>query len=212
MLKKATLATAIGALVAFAIPAVASADAWTLNGEPVGTSTAKGVTVDGTGSLSATMTIPGGIKLELGSCEVHYHGTVWNEVVEEELVGHGEINDFEITTGGTCKVWVLNGPNGTTGTLLCNMSASTNTESPWTIKTSGALVAVEGANFANFFNAGCALGPGISASGTATGVFSGESISVNGSTDDMTTSTGLSVDLDGSVSLTPTEEASLTLE
>ena len=207
MLKKMMLlAAAVAALAAFALPAAASAAVWKVNGVNAGATTAKGVTVDGTGTLSATTTIPGLGSIELGPCLVHIEGTLWNAPT---AVGH--ITKLEITgehkVGGVdlCQVWNMTAATGTTTTTLCDItSASTNTTTPWPITagTAATGVKIEGANFTDKFSAGCPLGAEGGASGTATGTWNNAGLIEFNDDGDMKGAAGNLVFLDGSVTVT----------
>ena len=197
MFKKLTLlALAVGALVAFAVPAVASADTWTINGQSLTTTP---VAFDGTGEMSATTATPLG-TVRLGPCHVEVEGNIWNQPT-----GHGEVEDFRINA--PCPVSVG-------GKQICTIEEAGSGGFPWTIQVqAGTRIDISGANFTDVFNANCPLGPGAGASGTATGTYSNATSGIVFNEDgDMKTPTGGNVFLDGGVDLTRASDgAAITL-
>ena len=207
MLKKMMLlAMALGALVAFAVPAAASASTWDTFEEPVGESTAEGDEVHFSGTLSSTKS---GLKI---SCDATANTVLWNDP-EQGAVGEATLsllNHHEETVGCTVAVNVGGGTyadiNG------CHVTPSSSGEN-WTITTSGDTVAIEGANFVNQFS-GCTSigipdGAKAEASGTATGTvttkagFEGRECIVFNESGDMEDASHVAVLIDGY--LCPTE-------
>jgi hypothetical protein len=177
MLKKMMLlAMAVGALIALAGPATASASPeleWETGETTIGSTTASGDEVHFTGTLTSTK---GALKI---SCEATANVRLWNDPT---LGAHGEVNSLTLTSDpvGTagCTVAVNTG-SGYVDVANCHVDASTKGY-PWTVTTSvsGANhhVTIDNAQFTNkFTGAGCATigipnNTEVSDSGNATGV------------------------------------------
>ena len=177
MLKKLTLlAMAVGALIAFAAPSMASAAEWKTNGVAVGGTTATGDAVHFTGTLSSTK---GPVKI---SCNATANTILWNE-------GGNGVGEATLTLSadpvetGFCTVAVFNGT--VYQPIPCHVNPSA-TGANWPISTEGTEVFIEEANFTNEFVGepcltilGIPSGTKISDKGTAEGVVEGECIVFN---------------------------------
>lgn len=164
MLKKLTLlAMAVGALIAFAAPATASASPdlfWETGSDALGGTTATGDEVHFTGTLSSTK---GALKI---SCEATANVRLWNDGT---LGAHGEVNSLTLTadpvgtSGCTVAVTVAGPPHVYVDVTNCHVNATAgfNTASKfWTVTTSSNgtnhLVKIDHAEFTNeFVGAGC---------------------------------------------------------
>ncbi len=158
--KMLMFASAIAALVAFAVPAVASAAEWYVDpgGNVANKTTLNADTnVTGTGRLSFTA---GG--LESGPCNVDFAATITNMGGNAKAV----INSFTITTPCPTNLSFLG----------CEVeSASNNTEegAEWGVSTEGDTATIEGVSFTNHYNSAC-QGLGVPAEATAEGNAVGE--------------------------------------
>lgn len=152
--KKALLGLiSVLALAAFAMPAMASAAQWTVNGSPI----AGDVAVNSGGTIATYL--PGtGTTI---SCDVSDAGVL-------STGGGGSITSFSIDTP-SCVV--TNPPSG------CTLSAtSADTSTPWGLSlTSLTGVSISGISFSNtFVGASCALnGVPVTATGSVSGTFNG---------------------------------------
>ena len=190
MFKKLTLlALALGALVAFAVPAVASADTWTAGGESVGSTIATGTAFDGTGEFGFTTASPLG-TVKFGPCHAEVEGNIWNQPT-----GHGGVEEFRINA--PCPITIG-------GKQICSIEEAGSVGFPWTIQVqAGTRIDISGANVTQVFNANCPLGPGFGFAGTATGTYSNATSGIVFNEDGhMKTPTGGNVFLDGGLDLT----------
>jgi len=158
MLKKMMLlAMAVGALVAFAAPATASASpnlSWETGSNVLGSTKATGDAVTFTGTLTSTK---GALKI---SCNASSVVDLWNDPT---LGAHGEVTSLSLTADpvGTAGCTVAaNLGSGYVDIANCHVDGSTS-NFPWTVTTgvSGANhhVTIDKAKFTNkFTGAGCA--------------------------------------------------------
>jgi len=174
-------AIAVGAVVAASamVPAVASADQWTLNG-----SSAFAGASHVSGSLTTTLVATGTET----TCDV----TATLDLTNPGGVAHGVVTSFSMT-------------NCTTTAANCTVTAVSNA-TPWTVDTSGTSVTITGASFTNTYGGGasCALN---GASVTATSDPSGLTGTVSGDDIEFVGATGLTspfgpLTLDGVVNAT----------
>jgi len=144
--KMMLLAMAVGALVAFAAPATASASTWDTEGVPI----VGEDEVHFTGTLSSTK---GGLKI---SCNATANVDVWND---ETLGAHGEVTsltlspDPEGTDGCTVAVLTVAGYVDLTN---CHVAGTAENLPGWTVTTNGNHLTIDSAAFVNrFTGAGC---------------------------------------------------------
>jgi hypothetical protein len=182
MLKKLTLlAMAVGALIAFAVPATASALTWDTNGVPIGNEE-NADKVHFTGTLSSTK---GGLKI---SCDATANVNLWNNNGAHGLVTELLLTPHPTTTVGCTVAVFVSIPVGYMDITNCHVNATAN-GTPWTVTTSGTnSVTIDGANFTNeFVGTGCAehlkipSGTKVSDKGNAEGEVVGECIVFNNS-------------------------------
>lgn len=170
MIKKMMLlAMAVGALVAFAAPSMASAEEWATNGTPLGGTTNTGDPIHFTGTLSSTK---GAAKI---SCNATANATLWNAGGK----GTGEatltLSEDPVGTGG-CTV-AVNFGGGYVDITNCHVEPRANGVN-WTVTTKGETeVDIDNVSFTNTFrgtgciNIGIPSGTEITDTGVAEGAF-----------------------------------------
>lgn len=163
MKKLMLLAMAVGALVAFAVPAMASADKWVTDetgGGSIGTTTETADEVEFTGALSSTSG-----PVTSGPCEVHALVDVWNVNGTDATA---EVTDFTITTRCPVTSPLPIIPPG------CELAEASSEGVPWHVDIDDETnVTITGANFTNVYDPLCTppLPETATAEGDATGEF-----------------------------------------
>lgn len=195
--KMLLLASMALAVVAFAAPAAAQANAnWITGGNPIGDEDDP-TTVSVHGELASKVG-----NFTTGPAVVHGHGLLWNSAASG--MGEGEITSFTIT--GELPVQGQPDPRcqatGTTAELPWPVTATTPTEAgkPYEVDID--------AHFTNDYNSFCqALGfpATATAAGTAVGTVSGNCLNFNSSGNMKTVPGGAPVALTGSVCITDEE-------
>lgn len=161
--KIALLAVSAMALLAFAIPAVASADQWYTGAETI---TEDHFTLDGE-LLASAPEVAGGTTL--GFCPVEADVTFTNPG------GSATAEVSELRIDSTPEECIAEAAGGL---IKCDITAAGGLGPyPWhvDVATGEDGIEITGAGFFNIFPAGCPLGEGVTASGTATGTWSNES-------------------------------------
>jgi hypothetical protein len=151
-MKRAVLAGVVVAVAALAVPAMASAAEWDVDGTPVGGS--PGVSVAGGGNFGFTAQVAPGV-FSATSCDVAVEADVWNA----SGVGSGSVTDFDLQEP-TCVV---------TGVPNCAVS-SVVPSMPWTLTTSGSTVTFGNVSFVyTMVGSSCALAGSRLVTGSVTG-------------------------------------------